>query len=133
VPARAGLYVCMSCWRHGIKREAEGESTDGKRLFDELASRVSELGQEAPVRPIPVLCFANCERGCSVAIASPGKWSYLLGELGPEHAADLLTYAKTYNQAGAGVVLPSKRPASLEHAVIARFPSHLDQVKDAAE
>jgi predicted metal-binding protein len=133
VPARAGLYVCMSCWRHGIKREAEGESTDGKRLFDELASRVSELGQDAPVRPIPVLCFANCERGCSVAIASPGKWSYLLGELGPEHAADLLTYAKTYNQARAGVVLPSKRPASLEHAVIARFPPHLDQVKDAAE
>ena len=126
MPARAELYVCMSCWRHGIKREAEGESTDGKRLFDELASRVSELGQDAPVRPIPVLCFANCERGCSVAIASPGKWSYLLGELGPEHAADLLTYAKTYNQARAGVVLPSKRPASLEHAVIARFPAHLD-------
>jgi len=44
-----------------------------------------------------------------------------------------LTYAKTYNQARAGVVLPSKRPASLEHAVIARFPPHLDQVKDAAE
>ncbi|MCJ7598908.1 MAG: DUF1636 domain-containing protein [Methyloceanibacter sp.] len=133
MPVSAELYVCMSCWRHGIKREAEGAITDGKRLFDEVASRLAELGHDAPVRPIPVLCFANCERGCSVAIASPGKWSYLLGELGPEHAADLLTYAETYNNTRAGVVLPSKRPASLEHAVIARFPAHLDPIKDAAE
>jgi len=133
VPLRAELYVCMSCWRHGIRREAESLSTDGKQLFDELTSRVAELGQDAPVRPVPVLCFANCERGCSVAIASPGKWSYLLGELGPEHAADLLTYAGTYNQSGAGVVLPSKRPDSLEQAVIARFPAHLDPIKDAAK
>jgi predicted metal-binding protein len=123
----------MSCWRHGIKREAEGESTDGKRLFEEVSSRVARLGPDAPVRAVPILCFANCERGCSVAIASPGKWSYLLGELGPEHAADLLTYATTYNSARAGVVLPSKRPASLEHVVIARFPAHLDPIKDAAE
>lgn len=133
MPVRAELYVCLSCWRRGIKCEAEGVSTDGKRLFDQVTSRLAELGRDAPVRAIPILCFANCERGCSVAIASPGKWSYLLGELGPEHAADLLTYAATYNQARAGVVLPSKRPASLEHAVIARFPAHLDPVKDAAE
>jgi predicted metal-binding protein len=133
VPVSAELYVCMSCWRNGIKHETEGASTDGKRLFDEVTSRLAELGHDAPVRPIPVLCFANCERGCSVAIASPGKWSYLLGELGPEHAADLLIYAETYNNARAGVVLPSKRPASLERAVIARFPAHLDPIKDAAE
>jgi predicted metal-binding protein len=132
-PVRAELYVCMSCWRDGIKREAEGVSPDGKHLFDELTSRVAELGPDAPVRPVPVLCFANCERGCSVAIASPGKWSYLLGELGPEHAADLLIYAQTYNTARAGVVLPSKRPASLEKTVIARFPAHLPVTKDAAE
>jgi hypothetical protein len=31
------------------------------------------------------------------------------------------------------VVLPSKRPASLEHAVIARFPVHFNPIKDAAE
>jgi predicted metal-binding protein len=133
VPVRAELYVCMSCWRHGIKRDADGESTDGKHLFEEITSRIADLGHDAPVRPIPVLCFANCERGCSVAIANPGKWSYLLGGLGPEHAADLLTYAKIYNSTRAGVVLPSKRPASLEHAVIARFPAHLDPIKDAAE
>jgi predicted metal-binding protein len=80
-----------------------------------------------------MLCFANCERGCSVAIAAAGKWTYLLGELGPEHAADLLTYAATYNNSRGGVVLPSKRPASLERAVIARFPAYLDPIKDAAE
>jgi hypothetical protein len=39
---------------------------------------------------LPTLCFANCERGCSVGIAATGKWSYVMGELTPEHAADLL-------------------------------------------
>ena len=61
-----------------------------------------------------------------MAIGAPGKWSYLLGGLGPEHAADLLTYASAYAEAKAGVVLPSGRPASLQQAVIARFPTHLD-------
>jgi hypothetical protein len=30
-------------------------------------------------------------------------------------------------------VLPSGRPASLQRSVIARFPSHLEPIKDAAE
>jgi predicted metal-binding protein len=111
---------------------------DGRRLFDAVQALLMQMGEAAPVRAIPTLCFANCERGCSVAIGAPGKWSYLLGGLGPEQADDLLTYAVAYAKAKAGVVLPSGRPTSLQTAVIARFPAHLDAayldaMKDAAE
>ena len=77
--------------------------------------------------------FLLSERGCSAGISAPGKWSYLMGHFGPEHAADLLSYAETYAKARTGVVLPSKRPPSLEKTVIARFPASLIEFKDAAE
>jgi predicted metal-binding protein len=56
-----------------------------------------------------------------------------MGELTPEHAADLLTYAAAYAKAKTGVVLPSGRPASLQTSVIARFPATFEPAKDAAE
>jgi predicted metal-binding protein len=131
--ARPHLYVCVSCRRRDAAPVAEGEQTDGRRLYDALKSLADGMGQDAPVQVVPTLCFANCERGCSVGLTAPGKWSYLVGELGPEHAADLLTYATAYAKAKTGVVLPSGRPASLQTSVIARFPAPFEPAKDAAE
>ena len=91
------------------------------------------MGKDAPAQVVPTLCFANCERGCSVGLSAAGKWSYLVGEIGPEHASDLLTYATAYAKAKTGVVLPSGRPASLQTSVIARFPAPFEPAKDAAE
>jgi predicted metal-binding protein len=112
---------------------AESEQTDGRRLYDVLKSLADDVGKDAPAQVLPTLCFANCERGCSVGISAAGKWSYLVGEIGPEHAADLLTYATAYAKAKTGVVLPSGRPTSLQTSVIARFPAPFEPAKDAAE
>jgi predicted metal-binding protein len=131
--SRPQLFICLSCRRSGAAAAPEGEPTDGKRLYDAVSSLAAVMGAASPVQVIPTLCFANCERGCTAGISAPGKWSYVMGELDPEQAADLLLYGEAYAKAKTGVVLPSGRPASLQHSVIARFPSHLDQVKDAAE
>jgi predicted metal-binding protein len=130
---RPQLFICVSCQSQGAAPAPEGEPTDGKRLYDEARSLEAAMGTAAPVHVVPTLCFANCERGCSAGISAPGKWSYVLGELRPEDAADLMLYGEAYAKASTGVVLPSGRPASLQRSVIARFPSHLDQAKDAAE
>jgi predicted metal-binding protein len=131
--SRPQLHVCVSCWRGGVAAPLEGAQTDGRKLYDRLQDLLAERDAPAPVELCPILCFANCQRGCSAGISAPGKWSYLMGDLGPEHAADLLAYADTYAAAKTGVVLPSKRPASLEKTVIARFPASLAAFKDAAE
>jgi len=130
---RPHLYICMSCKCRGAEAVPKGEPTDGRRLYEAVKALVVDLGNSAPVRVLPTLCFANCERGCTIGIAAPGKWSYLVGELSPEHAADLLTYATAYAKAKTGVVLPSGRPASLQTNVIARFPATFEPAKDAAE
>lgn len=129
---RPQLHVCVSCWSRGAE-PVEGGRTDGRRLFDEVQALVDGMGAASPVQVVPALCFANCERGCTAGIAAPGKWSYLMGELGPEHAADLLAYARAYAAAKSGVVLPSGRPASMQKTVIARFPAQATPIKDAAE
>lgn len=135
VPLAPGpqLYVCVSCRRRGAVPVAEGEQTDGRRLYEALKSLADGMGRHAPAQILPTLCFANCERGCTAGLSAAGKWSYLVGELGPEHAADLLIYAAAYAKAKTGVVLPSGRPASLQTSVIARFPAPLESAKDAAE
>lgn len=130
---RPHLYVCMSCRRRGTEPVAEGERTDGRRLYEALKALADGMGKDAPAQVVPTLCFANCERGCSVGLSAAGKWSYLVGEIGPEHAADLLIYASAYAKAKTGVVLPSGRPASLQTSVIARFPAPFEPAKDAAE
>ena len=90
----------------GAEPAPDGEPTDGRRLYEAVKALADDMGADAPVHILPTLCFANCERGCSVGIAATGKWSYVMGELTPEHAADLLTYAAAYAKAKTGVVLP---------------------------
>jgi len=83
------------------------------RLDDQGATRI-DLRAAA--------CLANCDRGCSAAIAMPGKWTYLLGFLDPALADDLLVYAESYARSETGIVLPSRRPASLRNMIIGRIP-----------
>ena len=130
---RPHLYVCVSCQRRGAQPAPEDEPTDGRRLYEAVKALADQMGTDAPAQILPTLCFANCERGCSAGIAAAGKWSYLVGELTPDHASDLLTYAAAYAKAKTGVVLPSGRPASLQTSVIARFPAIFEPAKDAAE
>jgi predicted metal-binding protein len=118
---RPRLIVCTTC-RAG-QTLAEGEILPGARLHAALASLIAE--QNAAVDLREAACLANCERGCSAALAMPQKWTFLLGQLRPEHAADLLAYAATYAAHATGTIMPSRRPDSLRHAVLARVP-HLE-------
>lgn len=115
------LIVCTTC-RAG-RALAEGETPPGAHLHAALAARIAQT--DAAVELRDATCLANCERGCSAALAMPGKWTFFLGHLTPDHAADLLTYAAAYAAHATGTVMPSRRPASLRDAVLARIP-HLE-------
>ncbi len=116
---RPRLIICTKC-RAGHTLD-ESAPTPGARLHAALERLIADA--PAPVDLQPVSCLANCDRGCSGAIAMPGKWTYLLGLLAPEHAADLLTYGAAYAASANGTVLPSRRPASLQHVIMGRVPS----------
>ena len=111
---RPRLAVCVTC-RAGV--EDETAVRPGRTLFEALAARCGD-----DVELMPVECLSLCERGCSAAISAAGKWSYLLGELDEAKADDLLAYARAYAVSRTGLVLPSKRPASLVSMVKGRMP-----------
>jgi predicted metal-binding protein len=133
------LFICTTCQCRGAEPVADGDIADGLRLYRAVEARLAAMREPAPVRLHAISCFANCERGCSAAIAAPGKWSYLMGGLDAGLAGDLLTYAEAYRRSASGVLLPSRRPAALRDAVIARFPAHFAEAggerpaKEAAE
>ena len=107
------LHVCTAC-RAGAPLPADGVPP-GARLFEALDG-------VAGLTVRPVLCLSSCNSGCAAAISAHGKWTYLLGRLRPELADDLLTYAVTYAASRTGTILPSRRPASLQHMILGRVP-----------
>ena len=109
------LHVCVTC-RMGRELE-DGEAAPGLLLHDAVTARA---GDAIAVRPVKCLCA--CGRGCSAALASPGKWTTLLGGLSLGMEDDLVAYALAYAQSESGTVLPSRRAASLRAAVIGRVP-----------
>jgi predicted metal-binding protein len=117
---RPRLIICTTC-RAGVP-PAENVPTAGARLHAAIARAIARSPVTAGVELWQVSCLANCDRGCSGAITMPGKWTYLLGFLSPDHATDLLIYGATYAASLSGTVLPSRRPASLRDVVIGRVP-----------
>jgi predicted metal-binding protein len=116
--SRPRLIVCTTC-RAG-RDLAEGDTPDGALLFSAVAGLLAGGGGSAELRG--ATCMANCERGCSAALAMPGKWTFFLGNLRPDQAADLLSYAETYAASATGTVMPARRPASLRNIVLGRVP-----------
>jgi predicted metal-binding protein len=112
------LHICTTC--RGGHAEAEGAKRRGQVLFDAVADL---LADENDVDLRGVECLAICAQGCSAALAMPGRWSYLLHGLEPDHAADLLVYARSYAASATGTVMPSRRPASLRDVIHGRVPA----------
>ncbi len=134
---RPKLFVCTTCRKAGSDPRPDDEPRDGQMLYDAVSERITALGADAPIEVEPVVCFANCDHGCSAGLIQDGKWAYMVGRIGPDEADDLIAYGAAYANSKTGAVLRSGRPDSLRHAIVGRFPAHLAfqtaTVKDAAE
>jgi predicted metal-binding protein len=112
------LHVCVTC-----KAASEATEPPGQRLYQALVESLAGTGEALELRPVS--CLAACEHGCTAAIFKPGKpFGYLLGRLQPEHAADILDYARRYEASPTGSVMPSRRAPSLAKSILSRFPAH---------
>ena len=127
---RPVLHICLTCRPAGQSPDAPDEPTAGSRLHDAVVRRLRDRNLESSVRINPITCMANCEQGCSAALSSPGKWAYIAGFLSPDLADDMIDYALVYGASKTGVVMPSKRAATLRDAVVARVPAHPDDIPE---
>ncbi len=117
------LHVCVTC-RAGTER-LPGVPVPGRVLHDRIDRLLVDAAMPG-LRLRAVECLAVCREGCAASIAMPGKWSYLLGRLSPEEAADLVDFAALYRASRTGTVMPSRRAASLGDAILGRVPSMVE-------
>ena len=92
----------------------------GPGLFEALAERLSS---EPGVALKAVECLSVCKRPCTVALAAPGKWTYVVGDLDRDsHLEDILVAARRYAASREGIVPWRERPLSFRKGVVSRTP-----------
>jgi predicted metal-binding protein len=108
----ATLLVCVTC-----KSDA---GPMGAGLFAALGERLA-AAPEIALRPIE--CLSVCKRPCTVALAAPGKWTYVVGDLTRQsHLDDIVTAVRLYAASPEGIVPWRERPLSFRKGVVSRTP-----------
>jgi predicted metal-binding protein len=108
----ATLLVCVTC--------KSDEGPLGAGLFAALADR---FAGEVEIALRPIECLSVCKRPCTVALAAPGKWTYVIGDLTREaHIEDIVIAARRYAASPVGIVPWRERPLSFRKGVVSRTP-----------
>lgn len=113
--AEAEILVCVKC-RRGLDLPGEARRP-GQVLADGIAAELPE-----GVRLTEVECFANCERGCTVALRGPGRWTFVYGNLTEADAPLVAEGAARYAAAPDGLVPWRERSQHFKRNCIARIP-----------
>jgi predicted metal-binding protein len=110
------VLVCVTC-RNG---EAEGERP-GRLLYEALRARLA--AEPLTIKLTPVECLSVCKRPCTVALAAPGKWTYVVGDLdATTQIDDIVDAANRFAATTDGIVPWRERPKSFRIGVISRTP-----------
>jgi predicted metal-binding protein len=107
----ATLLVCVTC--------RSGNDLVGAMLYEALGARLA--GEAIALQPVE--CLSVCKRPCTVALAAPGKWTYVVGDLDrQEHVEDVVAAARRYAAAPDGLVPWRERPLPFRKGVVSRTP-----------
>ncbi|MBI2255901.1 MAG: DUF1636 domain-containing protein [Proteobacteria bacterium] len=113
---RHTLFVCTTCKR------GPGDAPLGPDFIATLGS--ADLPQGMDV--VGTACMSNCARPLSVALAAPGKATYMLAEIDPATDMEpLLELARLYAEKPDGQTKLLERPKAIRRKIIGRIPAML--------
>lgn len=115
----ATILVCDTC---GFSDDEKVR--DGKTAGEHLAEHVERAAEGCGLRVKRHSCLMGCSHGCNVALAAPGKMTYVLGRFTPEPdaAAALVEYATKYASSETGVVPYRQWPQGVKGHFVSRVP-----------
>lgn len=127
------IHICVTCRREGDDPDLERA---GARLLDAVMAGAAGTTVAPVVRAVE--CLGNCRRSCSIAMAAPGTWTYVFGDLTPDSAADVLAASSLLAGSPDGLMPWRGRPDAFKRGMIARIPpcpslESADLLKEAAE
>ena len=123
---RASESVCDGCPNDrlvnggcaGCPLNVASDERAGTMLYRALERHGAPDGVE--IRPVE--CLSACANGCSVALSSPGKWTYVYGRMTSADAAEILQGAAAYAASDDGLVPWRERPVIFRKQSLARIP-----------
>lgn len=120
---RQAIYVCNRCNYTRSEAERAGRRS-GADLYSEVERQFAAWPHRAGFRLAPVECMSNCTRPCVVALAAPGKYTYMFGDLDPgtDAAAAVLDCALVYAAKPDGFMTRDERPEALRKSILGRIP-----------
>jgi len=113
----ATIFICVSCTVEGARSDQPGRD-----LFETVKGKLAARPEcTAIVKAVD--CLAVCKRPCTIALSGEGKWTYVVGDLGPEvNADDVIAAAEAYGATANGIIPWRERPQSFRKGVISRIP-----------
>ena len=117
----ATFYVCRSCvWSESARER------DGKRQGTFLLEAVRDLIEAEPLPEAlnlrAVYCLNGCKSPCNVGFRSAGKHHVRFSHLTPEDAADVVAYARAYQENDTGEVSDDETPAAMRGKMTVHTP-----------
>ena len=121
-PAKAAtFYICRSCvWSESARER------DGKRQGTFLLEAVQALIEDGPLPETlslrGVYCLNGCKSPCNVGFRAAGKHHVRFSHLTPDNAADVLAYARAYQENASGEVSEEETPAAMRGKMTVHTP-----------
>jgi predicted metal-binding protein len=108
------ISVCITC------KTADGAAVVGPDMFESVKAAI---GSSDHVRVRPVQCLSVCKRPATVAVTSADGYTFLFGDLQTESGtAALVSFVKSYQNSGYGLVPWRERADVLRKGMVARVP-----------
>ncbi|MEO0970592.1 MAG: DUF1636 domain-containing protein [Cyanobacteria bacterium J06639_18] len=124
--AQHTMFVCTTCasvWENG-KRIGE---SGGEKLFQQLQREHQNWELKGSFAIAPVKCMSACNRSCTISFASPGKSTYLFGDLSSELSEQEVTgvfeCASKYYTHTEGLLPWAERSEPLKKGILAKIPA----------
>ena len=119
--APATFYICRSCvWSESVRER------DGKRQGTFLLEAVRALIESEPLPEAlnlrAVYCLNGCTSPCNVGFRAAGKHHVRFSHLTPENAADVVAYARAYQESASGEVAEDETPAAMRGKMTVHTP-----------
>ncbi len=117
IAPQATIFVCVTC-----KHAEDADARPGQAMFEAVQARLaSATTRDVALRAVE--CLSVCTRPCTVALAGPGKWTYVVGDLDAQaHVDDVLEAAVKFAATRDGLIAWRERPKSFRKGVVSRAP-----------
>lgn len=128
------ITICATC---GYDPQAPDAPRRGSRFAAAVEQALAERGEAARhLRLRRTNCLMACKRACTALVRAPGKYAYVIGDLGGDPAAEaggdssaerqaadtLIAFAAGHQASADGVVPYKQWPEGIKGRFIARTP-----------